>query len=501
MKKEFAKKIKEALLSALPIILIVLILHFTKIAPISNQHDFIIFLICSIFLILGIGLFSLGSDMSMMPMGEYVGKEIIKSKKLWLGIIIVLILGTLITIAEPDLSVLANQVPVSSITLILTVSLGVGIFLAIALLRILFKIDLRILLFVFYALLFVLAIFANQSFLPLAFDSGGVTTGPITVPFLMSLGVGLATMSNSKSSADNFGTVALCSIGPILAVMILSLFLKDTPIYESTVITSHGSILKDIGHGLVDSLKEVGIALSPIFIFFFIFQWFKNRLSKRKMVKIIVGLLYTYIGLVLFLTAVNIGFMPVGIQIGETLAATNYSWVLVPLGFVMGIFVVLAEPAVHTLNKEVEEISQGTISKKSMLISLSIGVGLSLALSMLRLIFKFSVMWYLVPGYAIALLLTLFVPKVYTAIAFDSGGVASGPMTAGFILPFAIGACSMLEMDVLEGGFGIVAMVAMTPLITIQLLGFHSVMKEKIKLRLAKAQSSDQSENTIINFE
>ena len=183
MKKEFAKKIKEALLSALPIILIVLILHFTKIAPISNQHDFIIFLICSIFLILGIGLFSLGSDMSMMPMGEYVGKEIIKSKKLWLGIIIVLILGTLITIAEPDLSILANQVPVSSITLILTVSLGVGIFLAIALLRILFKIDLRILLFVFYALLFVLAIFANQSFLPLAFDSGGVTTGPITVPF------------------------------------------------------------------------------------------------------------------------------------------------------------------------------------------------------------------------------------------------------------------------------------------------------------------------------
>ena len=415
--------------------------------------------------------------------------------------IIVFILGTFVTIAEPDLSVLANQVPVKSIVLILTVSIGVGLFLAIALLRILFKIDLRLLLLIFYGLIFLLAIFANQSFLPLAFDSGGVTTGPITVPFLMSLGVGLATVSGSKNHADNFGTVALCSIGPILAVMILSLFLKETPIYEATTIVSHGSVLLDITHGLVDSLKEVGLALLPIFVFFFVFQFFKNRLSKKKLVKILVGLLYTYLGLCLFLTAVNIGFMPIGTKIGETLAQSSYTWVLIPLGFIMGVFVVLAEPAVHTLNKEVEEISQGTISKKSMLFGLSLGVGISLALSMIRLIFKFSVMWYLIPGYAIALILSLFVPKVYTAIAFDSGGVASGPMTAGFILPFAIGACSMLGMDVLVGGFGIVAMVAMTPLITIQILGFHSVIKEKRKLRLAKKHSSDQTENVIIHFE
>ena len=350
MKKEFLKKLKEAFFSAIPIIAIILFLHITKIVTISDGHDMGLFIVSSIFLILGIGLFSLGSDLSMMPMGEYVGKEIIKSKKLWFGLIIVFILGTFVTIAEPDLSVLANQVPVKSIVLILTVSIGVGLFLAIALLRILFKIDLRLLLLIFYGLIFLLAIFANQSFLPLAFDSGGVTTGPITVPFLMSLGVGLATVSGSKNHADNFGTVALCSIGPILAVMILSLFLKETPIYEATTIVSHGSVLLDITHGLVDSLKEVGLALLPIFVFFFVFQFFKNRLSKKKLVKILVGLLYTYLGLCLFLTAVNIGFMPIGTKIGETLAQSSYTWVLIPLGFIMGVFVVLAEPAVPTLN-------------------------------------------------------------------------------------------------------------------------------------------------------
>ncbi len=502
MKKEFLKKIKEALLSTLPIVIIVLILHFSGLVKIESSKDMGLFILSSIFLVFGMGLFTLGSDMAMTPMGEHVGEEVIKSRKLWLAIIIIFILGTLITIAEPDLSVLANQVPVNSMLLILIVSFGVGFFLVISLLRIIFKIDLRLLLIVSYSFIFILSLFSNKAFLPLSFDSGGVTTGPITVPFLMALGVGIASVSGGKNNrSDSFGMVALCSIGPILAVMLMSLFVKNVLIYEETIAVSHGSILKDMLFGFGHSLKEVGIALLPILVFFYIFQFFTIKLPKKRLIKIFVGILYTYLGLSFFLTSVNIGFMPIGTLIGETLADSSYYWILIPLGFIMGVFVVLAEPAVHTLNNQVEEISGGTISKKSMLISLSIGVGISLALSMIRIICKFSVMWYLIPGYLIALILSLFVPKVYTAIAFDSGGVASGPMTAGFILPFAIGACSITGTNILEGGFGIVAMVAMTPLITIQLLGFNAVMKEKIRRQINAKRIQEKDENTIIYFD
>ena len=326
MYKEFKNKLKEALLSTLPIIIIIVLLHITNLVSIGSKSDIILFVISSIFLIIGIGLFSLGSDISMMPMGEHIGKEIIKTKKLWLSLLIVFVLGTLITIAEPDLSVLATQVPIDSMTLIIIVAAGVGLFLTLALLRILFKIDLRFLLIGGYALIFILAIFANKSFLPLAFDSGGVTTGPITVPFLMSLGVGISSIRKSDDQADSFGMVALCSIGPILSVMLMSLFIKETPTYEATTIISHGSILKDITHAFFESLKEVGLALLPIFVFFYIFQYFTHRLNKKRLLKIFIGILYTYLGLTLFLTAVNIGFMPIGSKIGETLAIGNTKW-------------------------------------------------------------------------------------------------------------------------------------------------------------------------------
>lgn len=501
MKKEFINKLKEALLSTLPIIIIVLLLHFTKIVAISNKNDFSLFAICSLLLIVGMGLFTLGSDIAMTPMGEHVGEETIKSKKLWFAIFIVFIIGTLITIAEPDLTVLANQVPVKSIVLILTVSVGVGIFLVVSLLRIVFKINLRTLLVIFYSIVFIISIFANKSFLPLSFDSGGVTTGPVTVPFLMALGVGIASVgSSNKDRDDSFGMVALCSIGPILSVLILSLFIKDTPIYEPLVVEQTSNVFKTLLHGLTHSLKEIGIALLPILVFFYVFQYFTVKLPKKRLIRIFIGILYTYIGLSFFLCAVNVGFMPIGVNIGKTLAVSKYKDILVPLAFIMGVFVVLAEPAVHTLNKQVEEISGGTISKKAMMIGLSIGVGISLALSMIRIIFDFSVMWYLVPGYFIALILSFFVPKVYTSIAFDSGGVASGPMTAGFILPFAIGVCSSMSMDVMSGGFGIVAMVAMTPLITIQILGFSAVIKDKIRQRINKTHVHEENENQIINF-
>ncbi len=502
MLREFFKKIREAIFSTLPIVVIVLFLHISRLVSIGNSKDIIKFLICSLFLIIGMGLFTLGSDIAMTPMGEHVGEEVIKSKKLWLAIIIVLILGTLISIAEPDLSVLANQVPINTFQFIIIVSVGVGIFLVISLLRIIFKIDLRLLLFIFYGILFLLVIFMKKLYLPLSFDAGGVTTGPVTVPFLLALGVGIASVSGGKNNReDSFGMIALCSIGPILLVVIMSFFFKDAPTWDGLNLISKGSIFKDLCYGLLHSLKDVFVALAPILVFFYIFQACTVKLPKKRLLKIFIGILYTYFGLVLFLTAVNVGFMPIGVNIGGQLA-NKAKYFLIPLGFVIGVFVVLAEPAVHTLNKQVEEVSGGTITKKSVFIGLAIGVGLSLALSMVRIIFDFSLLWLLVPGYFIALLLSFFVPKVYTAIAFDSGGVASGPMTAGFILPFAIGTCLIINpTNIFAGAFGIVAMVAMTPLITIQLLGFYVVMKEKVRAKLHKRKVKAANENQIIYFE
>lgn len=447
------------------------------------------------------GLFTLGSDIAMTPMGEHVGKEVIKSKKLGLAVLIIFVLGTLISIAEPDLSVLANQVPINSMKFILIVSLGVGFFLIVSLLRIVFKIDLKLLLFIFYGILFLLLMFIPQEYLPLAFDSGGVTTGPITVPFIMALGIGIASVSGSKNNrADSFGMIALCSIGPIITVVIMSLFVNAPLKWEGLDIISKGSIFKDLWYGFSHSLKEVFIALLPILVFFYIFQAFTVKLPRKRLLKIFIGILYTYFGLVLFLTAVKVGFMPLGVNIGKRLAM-QAKYFLIPFGFIIGVFVVLAEPAVHTLNKQVEEISGGTIKKKSVYLSLALGVGISLALSMMRIIFKFNILWLLIPGYFIALLLSLFVPKVYTAIAFDSGGVASGPMTAGFILPFAIGTCLIIDPNnIFAGAFGIVAMVAMTPLITIQILGFYMVVKEKMQRRTIQRRIKVENENQIIYF-
>lgn len=492
MNKQLWLKIKEAFLSVFPVSCIVLILHLTKLAPLSSKQ-FPLFLTATILLIFGMGLFTLGADIAMNPMGEYTGSSITKIKKLPLIVVIIFLLGLLITVAEPDLTVLAKQLPIDSMLLIVLVGIGVGSFLVVAVLRIIFQKNLNILLIIFYSLVFlvgfILMILGKEDFLPVAFDSGGVTTGPITVPFIMALCIGIATVRGGKNSHnDSFGMVALCSIGPILMVMILSLFMKESPTFSTSDIDYTKSVVELYLEGFVEYAKEVLIALAPIVILFLIFNVLFIKIGKKKLIKMGVGIIYTYFGLVLFLTAVNIGYMPIGMMIGKVLASASHSIILIPIGFVIGLVVVLAEPAVHVLNKQVEQVSGGTISKKAMTISLSIGVGASIALSMLRIICGFSVIWYLVPGYLISLVLTFFVPKIYTAIAFDSGGVASGPMATGFILPLSIGvALTMRSESVLQYAFGIVAMVAMVPILTIEILGFISVTKHKAAPRIEVA--------------
>ena len=504
MKKLLNSKIKESLISVLPVTLIVIILNFTPLINLDIK-EVITFSVSAVFLILGIGLFTLGADVAMTPMGEHVGSGLTKSKNLKLLLIICFALGLLITIAEPDLTVLANQV--GSDLIIIFVGLGVGLFLILSILKIIFKKDLASMLVYFYMVLFALALLLlsvdtnNFQLIPLSFDSGGVTTGPITVPFIMALGVGIAATIGGKNSSENsFGLVAMCSVGPILAVLVLSLVNGgdiSAPNVNDYLIADN--ILMSVLQTLWKTTKDVTLALGLVVGFFFIINLILLKLPKKKLLQIGVGTLFTYIGLIIFLTAVHIGFMPVGFKMGQELAKTSPVIVSI-IGFVLGLVVVLAEPAVHVLNKQVEEITNGTVSKKSMMIALSIGVGLSICLSIVRIIFGFSILYYLIPGYLLSLGLSFFVPKIYTAIAFDSGGVASGPLTSTFILPFAIGTCVAMNGNILADAFGIVAMVAMTPLITIQLLGFTSISKKRLAEKLAMRKILDEEDDQIIRF-
>ena len=469
-------KFQESIASVLPITIIVLLLCFT-VAPIPNNM-LVSFLMGAVLLIVGMAFFTLGADTAMTPIGTKVGSCITKSKKVWLIVFVSFLLGIIITISEPDLQVLANQVPnIPNAVLIGAVALGVGVFLVIAMLRILFGISLNILLIGFYIVVFGLATLVPKNFWAVAFDSGGVTTGPMTVPFIMALGVGVSAIRSDRHAGnDSFGLVALCSIGPILAVLVLGLMYPSeaayTPVEIPEMENSQEMILLFV-HGLPHYAKEVAIALAPIVAFFFLFNTFYIKMPKKPLISISVGLIFTYVGLVLFLTGVNVGFMPVGNYIGKLIGSKSFNWILLPIAMLIGYFIVKAEPAVHVLNKQVEDLTAGSIPARAMELSLSIGVATSLGLAMIRVLTGISVMYFLVPGYVLALGLSFFTPKIFTSIAFDSGGVASGPMTATFLLPFAMGACEAIggPERIVSDAFGVVAMVAMTPLITIQLLG------------------------------
>ena len=483
-------KLKEALQAVLPIMGLVLVLCFS-VAPISPSI-LLCFLLGGVLLVAGMMFFTLGAELSMTPMGERVGTAMTKSRKVWLILLLGFLLGVLVTISEPDLQVLANQVPaVPNMTLILAVAFGVGLFLAAALLRMLLAISLNWLLIVCYIIVFVVSYFVPKDFLALAFDSGGVTTGPMTVPFIMALGIGVTAIRSDKHAAeDSFGLVALCSVGPILAVMVLGLiFTPDSASYSAPVIpeiTDSVELWSLFWESIPHFIYEIAVALLPIVAVFGLFQLFMLRMSGRSLTKVLIGLIFTYIGLVLFLCGANVGFMPAGHYLGQVLAGSSASWIIVPIGMIMGFFIVRAEPAVYVLNKQVEEMTDGAISAGTMGIALSLGVAASVGLAMVRVLTGISILWFLIPGYTIALIISFFVPKMYTAIAFDSGGVASGPMTATFLLPLAQGACVAVGGNLVVDAFGVVAMVAMTPLITIQLLGLVSQWKLSRARRHAK---------------
>ncbi len=511
MFKQLWIKLRESIISVLPVVLIVIILSFTPLFKL-NLTQYLVFIFSSIGLIFGIALFNLGAETSMSVMGEQVGSALMKTKKLPLIFGVLFLLGLLITIAEPDLSVLASQVSsvINKYALIIGIGVGVGLFLVIAVIKIITKQNLSFLIMFFYMVMFALTCLLllddKGNFLALCYDSGGVTTGPITVPFIMALGLGIANIVGGRGAKENsFGLVALCSIGPIIAVLFLGLGIDSNLLNSSNLFDlSSYALSQDIGRSLldhlVDTIKNVAIALGLIVAFFMIIEFIFIKMKKKDLIKIFVGILYTFLGLIIFLTCAEFGYLSIGFSIGEQMA--HYSSIApILFGLIIGMVVVLAEPAVSVLTHQVEEVTTGNISRLSMMISLMIGVGGAIGLSIIRIVFNFSILYYIIPGYLISLGLSFFVPKVYTAIAFDSGGVASGPLTSSFILPFAIGVCSVLQPEnMLQDAFGVVALVALAPLISIQLLGVKGVILERrrFKNRYKKIVRADDEQ--IISF-
>ncbi len=496
-------KLKESLFSVFPVALIVLAVSLIFIdAP---GALLVKFSISSVLLFFGIALFSLGADQSMIPIGRNIASTLTKSKKIWLLCIACLVMGVIITIAEPDLAVLAGQIPAFNKWMFIgVVSAGVGVCFLLGALRILFKIPLAYLLSAGYAIIFFLMIFVPKSFWAVSFDASGVTTGAISVPFIMAFCLGIsAVRSGASSEEDSFGLVAICSMGPVLSVLLMGLFSKNVSVSETiapVIDSSYGSIPKEFGSALLNSFKEVALVILPIIVVFFIFQFTMMKLPKKQLIKILIGLLYTYFGVVVFMTGVNVGFSDLGYLIGHDLMLSKYSWIIYPIALVLGFVVVLAEPAVHVLTKQVSDISGNTISKKVLLMSLAIGVAISLTLAVVKSVFAVNIMYFMLPMFVISLALSFYNPRLFTAVAFDAGGIASGPMSATFLLPLISGVTIATGGDVMMGAFGTVALIATTPILVIQILGAIAKTTRIIRTKKQYVPASTE-EITVVEYD
>jgi hypothetical protein len=484
----FREKLKEVLFSVLPITVIVLILHFT-LTPLGTPL-IIRLLIGAVLIIFGLTVFLIGVDIGITPIGNHMGGTIAKTNKLWFVAIAGLILGFFISIAEPDLHILAAQVDmvtsglISKGIILVVVSIGIACMLAIGLIRIVYNIPLYKLLSILYGIILILAFFTSREFLAISFDASGATTGALTVPFILALAMGVSKLKkDSKASEkDSFGLVAIASTGAIIAVMIMSIISKTDKITGSLAQDEiSNSILYPFIHEFPKIAGEIAIALLPVLLLFIIFQKVSFKLPKREVRKILFGVLFTFIGLVLFLVGVNAGFMDVGTAVGYSIASLDNKVYVVVIGFVLGVVTILAEPAVYVLTHQIEDVTSGYVKRSVVMVTLTIGVGVAVALSMIRILIPELQLWqYLLPGYIISVAMSYIVPKLFVGIAFDSGGVASGPMTATFILAYAQGAAEAIEgANVLVDGFGMIAMVAMTPLIALQILGLIFKIKSR----------------------
>ena len=484
--KDYSEKFKESAKSILPFFAIIVALYLIFMS--FNIWSFLALIIATLLMIVGMSLFSVGVDMSTMKMGGYVGSHLSKSRKMSFMIIYSFILGFIVTIAEPDLMVRAEQVPgiSSKWIILLTVSAGTGLFLALSTLRTLFRWNIKTILIACYIGLLVFAILCSANYIPLAFDCEGITTGPVSVPFIMSFGLGVCAVRSGKNNQDDgFGLIALASVGPALAIFIVSLFLRSDATTTSEIVhtvTTAGEMGLGIGHEVLNYMKEVFIVILPIFVFFLVYNFMYLKLPKQALIRIFIGLLYTYIGLILFLTGVASGYLPTANELGAAIAGSSVWWIIIPLGLIIGFFLVFAEPAVHVLNKQVEDITEGIIKQKTMQMSISIGVAIAVFLSVLRAVFEINFLWFLIPLVLIIICLSVFAPSLFVSIAFDSGGTAAGALSCSFVLPFIIGIANYFGYGTMLYAFGAIGFIALMPVVVIEIMGIrYQYVKNKAK--------------------
>ena len=527
-KNRFLNSLITSALSILPIVVIVIILSLSGLAPIGDTFTqsglgwqyYVLLLVGAFIMIGGLSLFSLGASKSLIKVGEYMGTSLSKQKNIWIVIIFAFLLGALITCAEPSILIVANQVQINKWILIGSIAVGVGIFVVFGLLRIVYNRSLKLwyLLFYFIVFLFICLLQVdpnNAVYLPFIFDAGGVTTGSATVPFILALGAGVAMVRGGDRSRDSsFGLVGIASIGPILTMVILIMVnpagfsaYKVPEIVSSENLDIAGNFIRALipsSGASLGSIIEVLMALAPILIIFFIYELIYIKLPKKRIGQLLIGFGFAFVGLTLFLSAVSAAMSPIGLLVGKSLAAQE-NYVIIIIAFVIGMVTILCEPAVHVLTTQIENISDGQLKKRTVLFTLSIGVGLAIFLSMIRTLYSFSIMYIIVPGYLISLILMFVVPDLYSAIAFDSGGTASGPMAVSFVLPLIIGVYSSRsglteDISFYETSFGVVALIAMTPIIAIQLLGLVSRYKTTLALKALREQLTDARNSEIIHF-
>ncbi|MDY2913305.1 MAG: DUF1538 domain-containing protein [Candidatus Enteromonas sp.] len=517
--KYWLEKLRESAFSAAPIAVTILafflVLRFALPGDFIDEayfladSDLLSFGIAVLMIVLGMTLFNVGTEQSMSEIGTQIGGSLMKKKNFFFVVAMTFVLGVLVTVAEPDLSVLSSQIGVDEAIIVWTIGIGVGAFLVVGVIRVLYAKNLNTLFLAFYGLAFALIYLIDPRFLPICFDSGGVTTGPVTVPFLLGFGLGCAASHHGKDSGDSFGLTALCSVGPILAVILIAMIMKsmgkELPLmsqYVDPLSKLSGDVQQNFSHALLSSLSSVALSVGPILLFFLIYNFCFLRLKWTKIFRIVLGMGITYCGLVLFLSAVEAGFMPIASKLGQGLGSkSNLFYLAVLLGACFGIFGVLAEPAVHVLVHQIEDVSEGAIRSRAVLLVLASSIGVAVILHLLRSHFEFSIAYYLIPGYILAFVLSFLVPPIYTAMAFDSGGVASGPMTSTFVLPFCIGFAYAQGQDVYLYGFGLVSLVAMMPLIVLQALGLISKMKQSAALSKARRRLVEEDDDQIVHFQ
>lgn len=511
----FTSTLKEVFLSSLPLAaIIILVCGF--IAPLDSFSDYLKLIIGYASVIIGQTLFLDGLNISILPIGKLVGGSLIKLKKPLFIIFFGFVFGLLATVAEPALAVLARQtnmiMPIINETVFIWImGAGIGVLVGFSLFRIMKDLNIKIVFAILYIVTFLMIIFVPNEFIALAFDGSGATTGDISVPFILALGMGVSvTMSKHKSNDDSFGIIGLASVGPIIALfiygMLLNLKYKGVLPPEQIYNPGSASSLSEI---IVGNLSGVALALIPVVLVFIPFQILFIKQPKKEFIDILLGTVVVFVGLLIFLSGIDYGFAFTGKYIGEVFLDPSrpewFKWLILIIGFILGAAITLSEPAVTVLGEQLEEITNGHIRKLTIRMTLAIGIGFASLLSMVKILTEVNILYFLVPLYAIALIMMKFTPKLFVGLAYDSGGVSGGALTSAFLTPMTLGmaqavaAITSTPSSILTNGFGIIAFISVTPLIAVQALGiFYDITLKKEEKAMKEAEMIDLEELALL---